>query len=122
MPLAVPKAELIGTSMEMIFYGKCRLEMFDAVVADCATGVYLVVFVQCVRVLRSKHTRGASVSYLWLIALALYGLVTSVILQSTSRYLRSFLFCSTAPYSRHRTLHAGLHRPHGHTKRSGEVL
>ncbi|KAF7790971.1 hypothetical protein EIP86_001930 [Pleurotus ostreatoroseus] len=71
MPLPVPKAELIGTCLEMI-------------------GAYLVVFIDCVKVLYKKYTRGRSASYLWIVALAIFLLCTLHLIVDIVRIMAAF--------------------------------
>ncbi|KAJ3526251.1 hypothetical protein NM688_g8282 [Phlebia brevispora] len=73
MALPVPKAELIGTCMEMIGYG-----------------AYLIIFIECVRVLYKKYQRGRSAGYLWIVAGTIFCLCTSHLIIDIVRIMAAF--------------------------------
>ena len=78
MPPPVPKSEFIGTTLELIGYGQCHSRPPIRESANKVIGAYLVIFVECMRVLRVKYMRGTSTIYLWGVALAIYCLCTIV--------------------------------------------
>ena len=82
MALTIPKAELTGVFLESLAYGFVipSLSMFHA---DLDLGVYLMVFNQCMFVLRKRHSRPSD--YLVGTAISLFILITAVRVASTQR-------------------------------------
>jgi hypothetical protein len=75
MALTTPKAELIGVFLESLAYGSTisSLTIFHA---DIYLGVYLMVFNECMSVLRKRRSRPSD--YLVGTALSLFILITAV--------------------------------------------
>jgi hypothetical protein len=79
MPVPQTSAELVGTFIEAVAYGTPS-SYYRVLVSDSRVleGAYVMVFLDCMGVLRKKGVHGASGAYLLGTAIALFVLVTAV--------------------------------------------
>jgi hypothetical protein len=89
MVLSIPKAELTGVFLESLAYGFVipRLSLFSILIFSL--GVYLMVFNQCMFVLRKRRSRPSD--YLVGTAVSLFILITAVRVYSAQHHPLSYV-------------------------------